>query len=254
MQYLSLIAVLGPQRNAAASVDPVLRFALDIPDGVGAHLISEWSQSIGTHTARRSMQVMAEHLYRRGKVSGAVTLAPMGEGVVAVDGARGIWLGTAPADPGSILSLVASIDAALGRPAAIAASEPWIEACLESGRRQPTPIDERFLGRLDEQRQHVSVGAPFDLRPAMSEILRITAHTLGRELAWRLPGFSSSSLRYLWDNFLSFTADVSIKPNQIVVHVGDPPLHLVLSLAGMNRRRFLFEATGNREWVLTQRR
>ena len=254
LQYLTLIAVLGAERSAAAAGDPVLRLALGIPDEIGAPSIYRWAQGVGADEARRSIQVFVEHLHRFGKVSGEVTLAPLGDGVVAVDGERGIWLGFAPGEPASIRKLVASIDAALGKPAAVAASEAWIEACLEPGRRHPGAIDERFLHRIEEQARYATVGAPFDLPPALMDMQLVMAQALGRELAWRLPGFSTSTLVYLWDNFLSFAAEVYFEPQRIVMLVGDPPLHLVLSLAGLNRRRFRLDATGDREWVLTQQR
>jgi hypothetical protein len=254
LQYLTLIAALGPERNAAAAGDPVLRLALGIPEDVNARSLHRWAQGVGADEACRSIQVIAGHLHRLGKVSGAVTLAPLGDGVVAVDGLRGIWLGTAPGEPSSIRKLVASIDAAIRGPVAVAASEAWIEACLEPGHRHPGPIDERFLSRLDEQARHATVGGAFELPPLVRDMLLVTAQGLGRELAWRLPGFSTSTLPYLWDNFLSFAAEISSEPQQIVVHLGDPPLHLVLSLAGLNRRRFRLDATGDREWVLTQQR
>jgi hypothetical protein len=254
LRYLTLVAVLGRDRNAAAAGDPVLRLALGLPDEVGARSIHRWGQDVGEGGARRAAQVMTEHLHRLGKVSGEVTLAPLADGVVAVDGARGIWLGTAPGDPASIRALIGSIDAATQRPIGVAASEPWIEACIASGRRHPGPIDERFLTRLDESADHATLGPPFELPPAVGNTVMVAAQTLGRELAWRLPGFSTSTLPYLWDNFLSFGADISFEPRQIVVHVGDPPLHLVLSLTGLNRRHFHLDATGERQWVLTQQR
>jgi hypothetical protein len=254
LQYLTLLAVLGRDRNRVAASDPVLRLALGLPAEVGARSIYRWAEGVSEEAARRSAQLMTEHLHRLGKVSGEVTLAPLADGVVAVDGARGIWLGTAPGDPASIRTLIASIDASIEGPVGVAASEPWIEACIDPGRRHPGPIDERFLTRLDESANHATVGAPFELPPAVRDMVMIAAQTLGRELAWRLPGFSTSTLPYLWDNFLSFAAEISFEPRQIVVHVSDPPLHLVLSLAGLNRRHFHLDATGAREWVMTQQR
>jgi hypothetical protein len=254
LQYLTLVAALGRDRSPAAAGDAVLRLALGLPAEVGVRSIYAWTRGVSEEAARRSAHLMTEHLHRLGKVSGEVTLAPLADGVVAVDSARGIWLGAAPADPESIRSLIASIDAALDRPAAVAASEPWIEACIDPGRIPPPPIDERFLIRLDESVHYATVGAPFELVPAVRDMVMIAAQTLGRELAWRLPGFSTSTLPYLWDNFLTFAAEISFEPRQIIVHVGDPPLHLVLSLAGLNRRRFHLDTTGEREWVLTQRR
>ncbi len=251
-QYLTVIGALGAARNGAAVLDPALRLALDVPPKIDASTISAWSLQVRADAIRRSTEVTVSCLHQLGKVSGAVTLAPAGDGVVAVDGARGFWLGTAPAAPTAIRDFVASIDAALGRPIAVTGSEAWIESCLEPGRPLPDQIDGRLLARLGEQARHATVGVPFDLAPPMRELLLLAAQALGRELAWRLPGFSRSTLPYLWNNVLSFPATVEVEPARFVVRVGDPPLHLLLSLAGLNRQRFRLHATKDREWVLTQ--
>jgi len=252
LKYLTLVAALGSDRNPVAAGDAVLRVAVGLPAKVGADSIYRWAEGVGEGEARRSLQLITEHLHRHGKVSGKVTLAPLNDGVVAVDGARGLWLGTAPGDPVSIRTLVASIDAAIDGPIAVTATEPWIKACIHPERSHPGPIDDRFLIRLEDSAQYATVGFPFDLPPVVRDLIMVTGQALGRELAWRLPGFSASSLPYLWENFLKFAAEISFEPHQIVVRVGNPPLHLVLSLAGLNRSRFLLDATGEREWVLTQ--
>ena len=53
--------------------------------------------------------------------------------------------------------------------------------------------------------------------------------------ARRLPGFASSSLEYLWRNFLEIDALVEREPDRIIVRCGRAPLHLVLALTGMTR-------------------
>ena len=252
VQYLAVIGALGADRNAAAVLDPVLRLALGIPPVVDARAIAAWTTRIAPELIAASTEVFVASLHRLGKVSGAVTLAPLRDGVVAVDSARGMWLGVAPAAPSSIRELVASIDTALGEQCASTGSDAWIEACLEPARRAPRPIDDRLLTGLDDQARYATVDAPLVLAPAVRDIVMLASHALGRELAWRLPGFSRSSLPYLWDNVLSFGATVAVEPERFVVDVGDPPLHLLLSLTGMNRRHFHLDATGAREWVLTQ--
>ncbi len=251
-RFLALVGTLGADRNSVAVLDPVLRLALGLPPALGVPGINGWSRSIGPGATRGSTEAFVGGLSRAGKVSGAVTVAPLGDGVVAVDGARGIWLGTAPAAPGSIRALIGSIDAAIGESVAVAGSEAWIEACLPPGRAQPEPIEPRLLMRLGAQARHCALGGPVDLAPAVRDRFLVAAQALGRELAWRLPGFSRSSLPYLSDNVLTFGATVEAEPARFVVRVGDPPLHLLLSLAGLNRRRFHLDATGDREWVLTR--
>jgi hypothetical protein len=251
-QFLAVVGALGAHRNSAAVLDPVLRRALGIPFDVAAPAFSAWSREIEPDAVRWSTKAFMGGLFRDGKVSGAVTIAPMEDGVVAVDGARGIWLGAAPAAPASVRELVECIDDALGRAVAVTGSDAWIEACLQPGRAKPDPINERLLFRLGRQARYATLGEPFDLASPVREAFMLASQTLARELASRLPGFSRSTLPYLSDNVLSFEATVDFEPTRHVVRVGDPPLHLLLSLAGLNRSRFHLETTGDREWVLTQ--
>ena len=53
--------------------------------------------------------------------------------------------------------------------------------------------------------------------------------------ARRLPGFASSSVDYLWRNFLAIDAIVEREQDRVVVQCGRAPLHLVLALTGMTR-------------------
>ena len=170
-----------------------------------------------------------------------------------MDNERGIWLGTAPAAPSSIAALLSSLTTSLGTRVVAAGTEAWIEACIDTADvPAPEPIDAHLLARLADQARHATLGAPFDLTPPVRDFLLVVAQAIGRELAWRLPGFARSTLPYLAANFLAFEATVEVEQDRYVVAVGDPPLHLVLSLTGMNRRRFVLPATGTREWLLTQ--
>ena len=249
VQYLAMIGALGADRNAYAPLDPVLRLALGIPPSVDAAALSAWSAGIPVDAVDAAHAAFVHGLRRLGKVSGTVTITPLRDGVVAVDNARGIWLRTAPAAPSSIAALCAS----LPNDFVTVGTDAWIEACLDGAGAQPAePIDAHLLARLGEQVAHATVGSPFDLAPHVREFVTVAAQALARELAWRLPGFARSTLMYLAANFLAFDATVSEEPERFVVAVDDPPLHLVLSLTGMNRRRFVLPATGTREWVLTQ--
>lgn len=254
LQYLAVIAALGADRNAAAFRDPVLRLALGIPASLDASAIDGWASGIDPTDARVATASFIRGLRERGKVIGEVTLAPLGEGVVAVDGGRGIWLGAAAASPASIGGLVELIDTAFGEQVTTGTTDAWIEVCLDPARPRPEQIDERLLARLGQQARHATLGPPVDLPPPVRELVMLAAQALARELAWRLVGFARSTLPYLWDQFLSFEASVVAESDRFVVRVGDPPLHLVLSLAGMNRRTFHLDATGARPWVLTRER
>lgn len=66
----------------------------------------------------------------------------------------------------------------------------------------------------------------------------VAARALLRNFSGRLMGFSQSGLEYLYANFLDIHASVQTESGQRIVRLGQPPLHVVLNLAGMNRQSY----------------
>ena len=107
-------------------------------------------------------------------------------------------------------------------------------------------------GITEEEVRYFELDAPLALPERLRTVITYTSRALLRELAWRLPGFSTASPGYLWDNFLACEAAIDIEPTRFVVRMTNAPLNVVLSLTGLNRKRFRLAATGDTEWVLTQ--
>jgi hypothetical protein len=79
----------------------------------------------------------------------------------------------------------------------------------------------------------------------------VAARTLLRAFSGRLPGFSHSSLEYLHRNFLDIHATLEVEPqddqpDHCNVLLTSPPLHVVLSLAGMNRQTYSVSWSGRK--------
>jgi hypothetical protein len=79
----------------------------------------------------------------------------------------------------------------------------------------------------------------------------VAARTLLRAFSGRLPGFSRSSLEYLHRNFLDIHATLEVEPlddppGRCNVLLASPPLHVVLSLAGMNRQTYSLSWSGRK--------
>lgn len=89
------------------------------------------------------------------------------------------------------------------------------------------------------------------LAPHVARSVRVAAAVLTRELSHRLPGQARASLDHLRRNVLACGATVHADDAAIVAELDPPPLAVLLSLTGMNRRRFTLPATGERPWVLT---
>jgi hypothetical protein len=118
---------------------------------------------------------------------------------------------------------------------------------LASWDRENRQVEQSLLliTRLNDDLQYLTSSVfhstAFDL--AMS----IAAQRVMRQLSWRLPGFSQSSLPYLYANFLDFRASVDPEPNRFVVRVGTPPLNIILAITGLQRTSF------NLSWLEDQR-
>lgn len=66
----------------------------------------------------------------------------------------------------------------------------------------------------------------------------VAARALLRNFSGRLMGFSQSGVEYLFGNFLDIPAGIQTSSGQSIVRLGQPPLHVVLNLAGMNRQSY----------------
>jgi hypothetical protein len=104
----------------------------------------------------------------------------------------------------------------------------------------------------DDTLREFVLGVPFSLPDAFRRCVAQMSRDLLRALARRLPGFADASPSYLWENVLACSATVTIEPDRFVVRMTNPPLGVLLSLTGLNRRRFRLDATGDTEWLLTQ--
>ena len=71
-----------------------------------------------------------------------------------------------------------------------------------------------------------------------------------RQIAYRLPGFAGSNLPYLFGNFFDFAANIEEEPARRVVRLGQPPLHLVLNMTGMNRQSYRLSWLDERPFAL----
>jgi len=132
---------------------------------------------------------------------------------------------------------------ALGIPAELSAAdvESWLADLLPE---QVFEVD-------GPEEECLRLGPPLSSYEAAGLFTRLAGVVI-RDLGAQLPGMAAASPSYLWANVLDFDAEVRIAPESVVVGLGDPPLHVLLSLTGMNRGRFACE-DGERAWTLTSR-
>lgn len=85
------------------------------------------------------------------------------------------------------------------------------------------------------ERRWLALTRRMGISRAWGAVLASLARAVYTGFARRLPGFASSSLEYLWRNFLEIDAVVEREPDRVIVQCGRAPLHLVLALTGMSR-------------------
>ena len=257
-RFVVMIAALGSDRNAIAASDPLLRMTCGIPTSLTAAAVSAWLGALPEPAIRAFESAMVAQLTAHGRASGHMVLATTDVGIVAVDSKRGVLIAVAADDPESLRDLAARLADTFGRPITLDAVETWIEACLDPDSRSGRiddhidPIEAVRLADLREQTAWTRLGPPFELPPRIGSIMLTTAQALLRDLAWRLPGLAHSSLPYLWQNVLACSASVDFETDRVVATLSRAPMHMLLSLTGMNRRLLMFPATGARPWILTQ--
>ena len=158
-----------------------------------------------------------------------------------------------------LVGFLATISALGADRNSVAATDPVLRLAL----RLPSRLDigavsawgnECALGvpASSEPSAYSTIGRPFELLPAANAVFASAGMALGKQLARSLPGLSESSLPYLWRNILDFQASVDIQPDQFVATLTNPPLHLLLTMAGLNSQRFSLDLERGPVWVLTQ--
>lgn len=108
------------------------------------------------------------------------------------------------------------------------------------------------LNRMAEDFSHLALPRSFRVSRSVDLALDVAAQGLLRAFAWCLPGFARSGLPYLYDNFLDFSASIEDEPGRRIVRLGRPPLNIVLSMTGMNRKRYGLSWLDERPFALFQ--
>lgn len=72
-------------------------------------------------------------------------------------------------------------------------------------------------------------------------------------LAHLLPGMTGSSAGHLRDNLLAFPASATVESEAVAVELGRPPLHVLLSMAGLTRGSFRLSTCPEVTWTLSTR-
>ena len=83
-------------------------------------------------------------------------------------------------------------------------------------------------------------------------VVSVAAHSVLRSFAWRLSGFGTCSLPYLWSNFLDVSARIEIGPDRIMVRMTSSPLHVILRLSGLTSGSYVLDGIDPRPFYFFQ--
>jgi len=85
-----------------------------------------------------------------------------------------------------------------------------------------------------------------------SACLCLLAQITLKSFAFRLPGFSQSTVKYLLQNFLSMSATLVAKEDRIVAYISKVPMSIILNMNGMNRSSLYLHDYDHREIKLIE--
>jgi hypothetical protein len=110
----------------------------------------------------------------------------------------------------------------------------WLRA-VGKERRQSLAVSAAVDEVPRSERRWLAISRASGISRAWCPVLTSLARSVYSGFARRLPDFASSSVDYLWRNFLDIDAVVDREQDRVVVRCGRAPLHLVLALTGMTR-------------------
>lgn len=202
VRFLVLVKCLGKHQALGCSSDPLVRKCLAIPPELAWDSIAAWSRALRP----RDLERLLDSLFKGHLENGAAEGPPFELAKARRSGAPAIL----------------QIDGARGL---------WV-------RPLRPPPEAKASRDITPDLAYLSLPRTLPIGRAVDLALSIAAQGVMRCFAWKLPGFSQSSLQYLAANFLNCTAAVEWQPARAVVHLGRTPLNLILGMTGLNRCEF----------------
>lgn len=254
IRFLVLILGMGRERALGCFRDPLLRDLMQIDPQISAQQVAEWLSAISHELISNfACEICSWHLYTGAAEAQVFQLVAieheLTQIVVLQDSARGVWLHAGGAT--NAADELQAIFRGLPQPETVQCDASLLELggrIFPGAQLQPlldSPAD-KMAADLDYLCFPPELGCPRRLELALAA----AAQSLLRLFAYKLTGFAHSSLDYLYSNFLDCHGAVTETAEQRVVCLGRPPLHLVLSMAGLNRCSYQFAWLGGRSCAI----
>ncbi len=272
VRFLLLMKCCGAVGASQLFQDPLARDLLGISPELDAASVVQWQTSLSlkklfTFQVTLAKWHMENWIEQERNLSVLAARREQRPSLLCFDSSRQMLLLALPHSRSSQELLADSLSKWLPDPTQVTASDRDLAAPDESSNESlggPSAKELSPTGRYGSQtalpgnQLHQMLddlsflALPLGLRgPQRSELaFSAVAHGLLRNLSRRLPGFSHCSLTYLHRNFLELHASLKEEPAQRIVRLGRPPLHVVLSISGMDRQRYQLKWTDARPFAL----
>jgi hypothetical protein len=256
-RFLILVKCLGAPRAPATFRDSLLRDLMGIAPDVSGERLLQWQTSLFARDRSRFLETLETWHADRGALAlerQFLVLVRLEDRPLAVliDGARGLWRGIIPEPQGRPAGVVRRLRPLLNlvRPGSDFLCDPVYAGPLGTDfpDHRVTALGDVGSGDEPEVRDFVTrlyhpandlsyldFPPQLGIAGALDRALSVAAQGVLRSFAWRLPGFSRSSLSFLHANFLYVPATLEEQPDRRVVRLGSPPLGVVLNMTGKSR-------------------
>lgn len=277
LRLLILAKAYGTHDAVAVARDPVVQELCGLPPGaVSRSLFVEWQRRLTVPDLERmARQVVQQgfHIEKQAKPAWVLTTTATQDGPVTLllDAERGAWLWAIRARSNHADVITRKVKHTLEQwPAGvrlIACDAPYyqtmksmekVDHVLDLAVSGEEQTEEELLlqkvahhrGSLPEELDALSLPSSFGISRARDRALSVLTQAYLRRFAYRLPGFAWSSGRHLAQNLFACSATMELESQRRVVRVSHPPLHLLLSVTGLNRRSYTLPWVDNRPLLL----
>ena len=251
-RFLLLIKSCGQPCGHYVFHDFLLRDLLSISPAFSLDALADWQKAVSASHLQLFLKTLETWHSKRGAIRGETLILALvspsalsqgrGSPTILIDVARGIWLTTTDYSACNPKRLIGSLERCLSADTLENANllcDPVLMEFLRAAfpDRQALSLDDAavsklageddavagILARLDKlpgDFNYLSLPKSWRISPAFDRALSVGTQGLLRSFAWRLPGFASSNLPYLYSKFLDFAGSMEEEPARRVVRLG----------------------------------
>jgi hypothetical protein len=279
IRFLLFVKCCGRANAQRVFFDPLVRDLMGIDPSLSPLTIKRWQAHLSQASLETFLKEFFTWQYDYGAPNGqtlALARATLPGGTVAIllDCLHGVWLTALSYQRSRLESLAERLSTWLSQDGqdeiVLLSDELFVEmlrsvfphlqvkeyrsASVTRMAKENTSIKELLtrMDRLTSELSYLAMPASFRIARSLDLALSVAAQGILRNFALRLPGFSRSSLPYLYSNFLNVSGNIEDEPTRRVVRLDRPPLSIVLNITGMASKTYHVSWLDERPFVLFQ--